>query len=282
MTPIQVLLKEIKNLKPIPAIVHQLLEVLDNPDSSMSDITQIIQYDPAVTASVLRTCNAAYFGLKNPAESIKDAVNLLGTDQIVDLVLLKSSAKVLSGSHEGYGLHEGAMWKYSVSSAIISKQIAKELKLDHKNTIFTAALLKDIGKIILDRFILDSFEKISGLVTNENLSFMEAEKAVIGVDHAELGGMIAKMWKFSPRMVKIIRNHHLSDPSQIKDKELAVVYLADCICMMIGIGVGADGLAYRFHKDAMKALGISADDITRIIAAFTSQMQEVEELLQIV
>ncbi len=282
MTAIQILLKEIKNLKPIPAVIHQLLDVVDDPGSSMSDIAGIIQYDPAVTASVLRTCNAAYFGLKHPAESIKDAVNLLGTDQIIDLVLLKSGAKVLSGDQEGYGLHEGAMWKYSVSSAIIAKQIAKALNLGHKNTIFTAALLKDIGKIILDRFILDSFEKISGLVTHEHLSFMEAEKKVIGVDHAELGGMIAKMWKFSPRMVKIIRNHHLNDIALVKDKDIAVVYLADCICMMIGIGVGADGLAYRFHEDAMKVLGISADDITKIIASFACQMQEVEDLLHVV
>ena len=282
MTAIQVLIKEIKNLKPIPAIVHQLLDVVDNPDSSMSDIAEIIQYDPAVTASVLRTCNAAYFGLKHPAESIKDAVNLLGTEQIIDLVLLKSGAKLLSGDQEGYGLHEGAMWKYAVSSAIIAKQIAKKLGLKNINTIFTAALLKDIGKIILDRFIQDSFEKISHLVSHENLSFMEAEKKIIGVDHAELGGMIAKMWRFSPRMVNIIRHHHLDEFTQVKDREIAVVYLADCICMMIGMGVGADGLAYRFHEDAMSALGMTAEDITKIIAEFACQMQEVEDLLHVV
>ncbi|MCP3939898.1 MAG: HDOD domain-containing protein [Desulfobacteraceae bacterium] len=282
MTAIQILLKEIKNLKPIPAVVHQLLNVVNKPDSSMSDIAKIIQYDPAITASVLRTCNAAYFGLKHPAESIKDAVNLLGIDQIIDLVLLKSGAKVLSGKHKGYGLQEGAMWKFSVSSAIIAKQIAKELELGQENAIFTAALLKDIGKTILDRFILNSFHKISDLVTHENLSFMEAEKKIIGVDHAELGGMIAKIWKFSPKMVKIIRNHHLKDIAQAKDKDVAVVYLADCICMMLGMGGNADGLAYRFHEDAMNLLGISADDITKIIVSFTCQMQEVEDLLHVV
>ena len=149
--------------------------------------------------------------MKNPAESIKDAVSLLGIDQIIEIVLMKSGAKVLSGKQQGYGLHEGAMWKYSVSSALIAKQIAIKLSLKNKSTIFTAALLKDIGKTVLDRFVMDSFEKISALVVNENLSFREAEKKIIGVDHTELGGMIAKMWKFSPKMVKIIRHHHLTD-----------------------------------------------------------------------
>ncbi|MFH2093899.1 MAG: HDOD domain-containing protein [Pseudomonadota bacterium] len=282
MTAIQELIKEIKNLKPIPAVITQILEVVDKSGSSMAEIANIIQYDPAVTASVLRTCNSAFFGLKNPAESIKDAVGLLGTDQIIEVVLMKSGAQVLSGDQKGYGLYDGAMWKYSVSSALIAKQIATNLSLPNKNTIFTAALLKDIGKTILDRFVGDFFEKITQLVVQENLSFLEAEKRVIGVDHTELGAMIAKMWKFSPKMVKIIRHHHLNDPAMVKDKEIAVVYLADCICMMMGIGGGADGLAYRFNDRAMEELGIQPDDISHIMLEFVSNMKEVEALLNVV
>ena len=282
MSAIQELVKDIKNLKPIPPVIHQILEVVDRPDSSMAEVANIIQYDPAVTASVLRTCNSAYFGLKYPAESVQDAVSLLGIDQVVQIVLMKSGVQLLSGKQEGYGLHEGAMWKYSVSSALVAKQIAKRLALKNNNTIFTAALLKDIGKTVLDRFVLDSFEKISALVVNEGLTFREAEKKIIGVDHTELGGMIAKMWKFSPRMVKLIRHHHLSDISMVRDKEVATVYLADCICMMIGIGVGSDGLAYRFNEQAMKELGMDADDVSRVIARFAVNMQEVEDLLKVV
>ena len=282
MSAIQELVKDIKNLKPIPPVIHQILEVVDRPDSSMAEVANIIQYDPAVTARVLRNCNSAYFGLKYPAESVQDAVSLLGIDQVVQIVLMKSGVQLLSGKQEGYGLHEGAMWKYSVSSALVAKQIAKRLALKNNNTIFTAALLKDIGKTVLDRFVLDSFEKISALVVNEGLTFREAEKKIIGVDHTELGGMIAKMWKFSPRMVKIIRHHHLSDISMVRDKEVATVYLADCICMMIGIGVGSDGLAYRFNEQAMKELGMDADDVSRVIARFAVNMQEVEDLLKVV
>ncbi len=282
MSAIQELVKEIKNLKPMPAVINQILEIIEQPDSSMAQIANVIQYDAAVTASVLRTCNSAYFGLKTPAESIKDAASLLGIDHILEIALMNSSAKLLSARQEGYGLHEGAMWKYSVSSALIAKQIAKKLELKNISTIFTAALLKDIGKIVLDKFVMNSFEKISALVINENLSFREAEKKIIGIDHTELGGMIAKMWKFSPKMVKIIRHHHLSDISMIKDKEVVVVYLADCICMMIGIGVGSDGLAYRFNEQAMIELGMESDDISKIIAEFAINMQEVEDLLNVV
>jgi HD-like signal output (HDOD) protein len=282
MSTFQELITEIKNLKPIPAVANQLLAVVDNPDSSMEDIANIIQYDPVMTASVLKTCNSAFFGLKNPAESIRDAVNILGTDQVIELVLMKSGAKALSGSQNGYGLEGGDMWRYSVSSAVIAKQVAIRLSLENKNTIFTSALIKDIGKILLEKHISRSLKKIETLVKNKKFSFREAEKKILGIDHAELGAMIAKMWKFSPRMVKIIRHHHLSDETMIKDKEVAAVYLADCICMMMGGGVGLDGLSYRFKDQAMKELGVSADDVSMIIAEFCINMQEIEKLLHIV
>ena len=281
MTSLQILIKEIKNLKPIPAVVNSLLGIVDDPNASMKDITKIIQYDPAITADVLRTANSAYFGLKHPAETIQEAATMIGTDRLVDMVMLKVSAQVTKGAQKGYDLHEGALWKYSVSSALIAKQVADQLDLPNKNNIFTASLLKDIGKTVLDKFIQDGFEKIYNLVVNENFSFMEAEKQIIGVNHAELGGMIAKMWKFSPKMVGIIRNHHLTSETMVRDNDIAVVYLSDCICMMMGMGVGADGLAYRFHRQAMEHIGISAEDTLKIIAEFTCRMEEVEALLKV-
>jgi len=282
MTTLQQLMKEIKNLKPIPAVANQLLGVVDNPDSSMEDIANVIQYDPVITASVLKTCNSAFFGLKNPAESIKDAVNLLGTDQVIELVLLKAGAKALSGSQEGYGLEKGDMWLNSVSAAVIAKQVAVKLSLKNKNTIFTAALLKDIGKIILGSHVSGVSQEIKDLVEKKGLSFREAEKKVLGIDHVELSALIAKMWKFSPKMIKIIRHHHMTDETMLKDKEIAAVYLADCICMMMGQGLGSDGLYYRFKGQVMKELGLTANDVSMIIAEFCIHMKEVEDLLHIV
>lgn len=279
MTAIQELIKEIKNLKPMPAVVHQLMAVMDDPNSSMETITEIIQYDPALTANLLRTCNSAYFGLTHPVESVRDAVTMLGTDQIVELVIIKAGSETFSKPQKGYQLEKGEMWRYSVSSALIAKGIAARICPENRHTIFTASLLKDIGKTVLDRFISDCLDRINRLVKEHRYSFREAEKKVIGVDHAELGAMIAKMWKFSPRMVRIIRHHHLSEESVRKDPDISIVHLADCICMMMGIGVGVDGLAYRFHDQVIRELAVSAEDFSMIMADYTANMQKVDELL---
>ena len=280
MTVLDKMIREINDLTPMPVVASRLLEIVEKPDSSMNDIAQIIQYDPVMTVDILKICNSAYSGLKTPAESIKDAVNMLGTDQIVELALLKSSAKVLSGRRKGYGLEQGDMWRYSVSSAVIAKQVAIRLGLNNKSTIFTAALIKDIGKIILEKYVFKDFKKINTLVKKSGYSFREAEKKVLGIDHAEIGALIGKIWKFSPRMIKLIKNHHFRDESMMNDKEVAAVYLADCICMMMGIGVGADGLSYRFKDQLMKIHNVSHSDITSIMAEFGVNMHEVKILLK--
>ena len=125
-----------------------------------------------------------------------------------------------------------------------------------------------------------SFVKINDLVQKQGFSFKEAEKKVIGVDHAELGGLVASNWKFSPKMVYIIQNHHLSDPQAREDMETCIVYLSDIICMMMGIGVGSDGLAYRFHDDVVKKLGFSETGSSGNHRQFGENMAKVEDLIK--
>jgi putative nucleotidyltransferase with HDIG domain len=279
MSAIQELIKEIKNLKPIPQIANQIMSIVENPNASLSDVADIIVYDPMTTANILRTCNSAYFGLSRKVESVHEAVALIGLEQIVDLVLLKSGAENLKKEQDGYGLDEGDLWRYSVASALISRALCEKKQLASSHMVFTAALLKDIGKVILNRFVGDSFPKIQALVEEDGYSFMEAEKKVIGVDHSELGGLVASNWKFSQKMVYIIQNHHLSNKQAREDMETCIVYLSDIICMMMGIGGGADGLAYRFHDEVIKKLGFSEKDIQETIADFGENMAKVEDLI---
>ena len=279
MSAINDMLKEIKMLKPMPQVATQIIKIAEDPKSSMADAADLIMYDPALTANILKLCNSAYFGLSRKVDSVKDAISLLGMDKVVDLVLLKGSAANLKKGSEGYGLHEGDLWRHAVSSALIAKELAIKKNSENKQLIFTAALLKDIGKLILDRYVNDSFIKINDLVQNKKYSFNEAEKKVIGINHAELGGIVAKTWDFSPKMVSMITHHHMADDSVRDDEDISIIYLADTVCMMMGIGVGSDGLAYRFHKDVLENMGISPLELQTIIAGFGSNMQKVEDLI---
>ena len=281
MNNIESIIKKIDGLKPIPQVASKVMSIAEDPESSMSDLSEVIIYDTAVTANLLKVANSAYFGLSEKVDSVHQAIVLMGMDQVSNLVLLSAGSENLKDAQEGYDLETGELWKYSVSSALIARELAEEKGAKETHLIFTAALIKDIGKTILNQYVKDSFDNINALVTEQNYTFREAEKEVIGIDHAELGGRVAENWNFSPMMVEIIRNHHLPQESSISEFESSIVYMADTICMMMGIGVGSDGLAYRFHQKVVERLGLTEKDFQQIIAGFGEKLPQVETMMNI-
>jgi HD-like signal output (HDOD) protein len=220
--------------------------------------------------------------LRTKVESIRQAVAYLGLNKVAGVVMMASLSKNLTAAQKGYDLNEGELWKYSVSSALIVQGLAEKRNLGNIPCLFTSALLKDIGKVILSTHIRDAFQQIIVKVQKEGLTFLEAEKEVLGIDHAELGAMVAEKWRFSPEMVFIIRNHH--DPMKIligDDLSIPIIYLADTVCMMVGIGGGADGLAYRYYQEVMDRLNFTELELQKAIADFWEKNKAVEEMINI-
>lgn len=280
MTDIAAILKDIDKLKPIPQVTHRVMAIAGSKMSSAADLADIIEYDPALTANLLKVCNSAFFGLTRKIDSIHQAVAYLGMDQVVDMVLMNLGSANLKRAQKGYDLREGELWKYSVLSAFMARDIAEKRNLGDKHLVFTAALLKDIGKVVLNSYVGNYFDEIEKAIDEQNITFRNAEKLILGFDHAEIGAMAAEKWNFSKRMVEIIRNHHLSLDWDEDDLELASIYVADTLCMIMGIGVGSDGLAYRFHPKVIKKLQLSDNDLQIIMADFAGKMTEVDDLLK--
>jgi len=281
MGKIERIIEEINELRPVSEIGNRVTEIISNPNSSLAELVDVIKYDQGMTANLLRICNSAYFGLKKKIASIKQAVAYLGLNKVASLVVLGSSANNFKKAQVGYDLNEGELWRYSVSSALIAEDLAEKKRLKNISLIFTSALLKDIGKVILSAYVKNSFEDINKAVQDRGLTFVDAEKEVIGIDHAELGARVAERWNFNPAMVDIIRNHHDPDKAPPDDLSIPIVYLADSICMMIGIGVGSDGLAYRYHQDIVDRLNFSDIDLQKTIANFWVKIKAVEELISL-
>ena len=275
------IIAEIDTLTPISSIGDKIMEITCNPNSSLTELVDVIKYDQSITANLLKICNSSYFGLRKKIVSIKQAVTHLGIDKLAGLVIMGNSADNFKKAQRGYDLNEGELWRYSVSSALIAQDLAEKRHLRDIPLIFTAALLKDIGKVILNTYVEDSFKDIAKIMQKKGLAFIEAEREIIGIDHAELGAKVADNWNFNPAMVNIIRNHHYPDKAPPDDLSIPIVYLADCICMMIGIGVGSDGLAYRYYQAIVDRLHFSDIDLQKTIANFREKLKGVEELIKL-
>ena len=283
MTNVDDIISDINTLTPIPPVATQIIALVEDDNSSMSDIADLIIYDPSLTASLLKICNSAHFGLARRVDSVRDAITLLGLDQIVELVFLNATAENFRDKPDGYGLGEGELWQHAVLSAYVAKRMAENHGLQsHKHLIFTAALIKDIGKIVMGRFVAFSYEKINILVHSKGYSFNEAEKEVIGINHEELGARIGKKWRFGDKLIYMIRNHHMTDETARNDRSTALVYLADIVCMMVGFGTGVDGLSYRFYGEILDRMNLSEQDLHDVIFDTGERRQEIDKFLNLI
>jgi putative nucleotidyltransferase with HDIG domain len=281
MMDIQKIISGIDTLVPISNISEKVAAVIADPQSSLQDVVDIVSYDQHLTVNLLRICNSSYMGLRRKIGSVREAVTYLGVDKVVRLAMLGNSASNFIQSQRGYDLEAGQLWHYSVSAAVIGEHLAKICQYPESALIFTAALLKDIGKIILSDYVAPAYQAILEEVAAHRIPFDEAEKRVIGIDHAELGAMAAEKWNFSPVMVDIIRWHHSPKQAELDRRAVAIVHLADCVCMMIGNGVGADGLAYKCDTEAISELGLNAADLQAAIAFYWEKMKEIKELVSL-
>jgi putative nucleotidyltransferase with HDIG domain len=281
MNLVDEILQSATELPPFPAVIQRALQLVDDPKSSARDVVEIIQYDQSITADVLKLCNSAYFGLRRAVHSLNEALVMIGFDQLLEIILSRESAGLLYEPCKGYDLEYGELWRHSVACGLLSRIVSTRLNRESTPAHFTAALLHDIGKMMLSKFVKDYFEEIRRMVQDRHLSFVEAEKEVLGIDHGELGGRITEQWEFPKSIVSAVRYHHAPGSAPENREMVELISLCDVVVMLTGIGGGADGLSYRGYEEVIKQHHLKGEDIERFIVQLEDRFQEVKELLKV-
>jgi putative nucleotidyltransferase with HDIG domain len=210
--------------------------------------------------------NSAYYGYPRKINTVSQATILLGFQTIKSIVLASTVNKIMTHELKGYALGENDLWTQSQASAIISRNIAKEVKFSNPETAYIGGLLRDIGKTILNYYVEREYNAIVNKVEYGNVSFSEAEEEILGFNHAQVGEKIAEKWNFPKDLVEAIGLHHTPEKSTINPTLVSIVHIADAITMMMGIGIGADGLTYNFSPFALETLNFNAQDLEDFIS----------------
>jgi putative nucleotidyltransferase with HDIG domain len=281
MNLLEAVLQSVTQLPPFPAVIQRVLQLVEDPKTSAQDVVEVIQYDQSITANVLMVCNSAYFALHRPVHSLSEALVRIGFNNLVEIILTRGTSFLFFQACQGYQLASGELWRHSVACAILSQILADRLKQKKTPIQFTAALLHDVGKVVLAGFVRDHLEEIRRRVQEENLSFLEAEKATLGIDHAELGGRIAESWNFPPDIVAGIRYHHTPFLAPEFHDLVSLIYLCDVVALMTGTGGGADGLSTDGAKEVMEQYALTAQDLEEVIADLEGRMNKVEGFLKV-
>lgn len=275
------LLAESERIEPVPQVVHQLMDLADDLEAPVSEITELILYEPVITANLLKLANSAAFGFRKHVDSVFDAVVMLGLKRVVEIVLLSSVTPSIRSARTGYGLEEGQLWKQSVSCALMASAVAEAVDGSVRHVVFTATLLKDIGVIVMDRHVQAAGQSLAAMMQAEDIDLIAAERQLLGVDHARLGGRIARHWNFSDLLADTIQGHHLTDPAETIAAETAMVHLADCMCCMSGINAALFCSGYQHYDRVRDQLQLTETAVNQIMSDFYSRKEDIYGLLSI-
>lgn len=281
MSRLDEILALVKHVPPFPKVAQRVMDLLKEDDVNAAQLAEVIQYDQAITANVLKMCNTSYFGLPRKVTSLDDALVILGHDTLKDIIIASSSAKFYTGKvGAGYQLEQGEMWKHSVAVGIMAKLLVRHIKDVDPGSAFTCGLLHDIGKRFLSAFVSDEFQEIMERVDGEKCSFVEAEKELLGMDHAELGGVILAKWEFAQDLVDAVREHH--HPQALDKPPLtALISLSNSLVISMGIGVGADGLASEVQGEGLKKIGVTPAMLQVCMMDLLEEMEKAEEMMNL-
>lgn len=276
------ILKSIDKIPSFPGAVQKVIALLRNEDYLVSDLVNVIKLDQAMTANILRISNSAYFGSRHQIKSIQEAVIYLGQQQLIRAVQTAGISRFFKKGGVGYVAESKDLWEHSVAVALMSQILSRRIQEREDATLYTAALLHDVGKIIMGEYVRESFEKIINRVKEAKLSFLEVEEEILGINHADLGGRIAAHWNFPAEIRDAIAYHHRPDLLMKEHKTNAwIVYLADQACLMMGIDGGVDALAYRGLEDALSYFNLRAIDIEKSWIILLDELEKAKDLMQI-
>jgi len=269
------ILRTVNNLPAMPQTVMKAREIMDSPTSSFKDLGQALESDQAITARVLKVSNSSYYGMGGKVTSIQQAGVILGQKTLGEVVTIAGTSSLLGDSLKGYDLESGDLWRHSLGVAFGSRMVAKKQNSHLAVDAFTAGLLHDSGKLILDQYVFEHRERFREYLADGQRDFLSAEKEILGFDHSEIGSAVCKSWNIPKNLTMAIKYHH--DPSCAEDSNLAnIVHVADTISMMTGLGLGMDGMTYQMDPKAMEITGIKEKNISHIMAEVLESVQKMD------
>ena len=216
-------LNEIREISTLPQVMTRIMEVITCEHSSATDLATEIAKDASLTAKILKMVNSAYYGFYREIAKVSDAVVVLGFNEIRRLSLAISVLDAFGMRNEDDRL---AFWNHSFICAAMSDILAKKRHLQEQGA-FTAGLLHDIGKSILDQYFSDMFVAVQEHMRENSLKAHESENALFGFDHADIGYWLSERWNLPVTLGEAIHYHHQPESATELPELAGVVHIAD-------------------------------------------------------
>jgi len=223
-------LNSIESLSTLPSIALHVYNIASDPDSKVDDLVRVIMVDPALTLKMLKIVNSPFYGFKQRISTVKQAVIVLGTDEVKNMAFGLALSKTFMEADLKGLIDPKLLWKHSLGTALITSYLCQDFS-DFKDAgIFTAGLLHDFGKIFLVENFPGLYEQALKKSEKTGISSAAIEEEIMGIDHAAIGRMISENWNLPASLTQAVSYHHHPSAAPDYPKFAALVGLADYLC----------------------------------------------------
>lgn len=270
------MLAGINALPSLPTMVAELLASIDDAAADTDAIARRIAHDQGLTTRILRVANSPFYGHSHRIASIADAVIVLGLRSVRALAVAASFASVFkAGTDTEEELR--AFWKHGIAAALCARVLARRVGVPEEEA-FIGGLLHDIGRVALVTCFPRHMAAVAAYRRERDCPPIDAERAVLGIDHAEVGRLLAERWRFPPALCAAIGCHH-APPADAYRALPGILHLANVIASALDVGGEADALVPCPDPACWEAAALSADESERLFAEVEAQFGEICEIL---
>ena len=254
-------LKKILELPTISPVVNKLQELIQAEETSVTAIAEVIEFDQSITAKVLKSSNSPMFGLQKHIESVSEAVKVLGFARLESLVTAASTFEAIGRIKESPNFPRLPFWQHSIACGAVARIIAGKLEME-PNRAFSAGILHDVGKVVLDGFFSNYFNQALDVASTQNISVLEAEKQVSPITHEDVGRYLATLWGLPQSLVEVVGSHNSLKLKEQQNAPLVqVIHVANAHCRKLQIGFSGDNTTYEPAAEILAQLGLEEDSL---------------------
>ncbi|MCX5818767.1 MAG: HDOD domain-containing protein [Deltaproteobacteria bacterium] len=260
-------IENITALPTVPETLKKTSQVIGKPRVTLDEISHFISSDPALTTKVLRMVNSAVYGFPGRISSVSHAIMLLGLNVVRGLLLGISVFDIMQKLMTG-------LWDHSLGCAMIARAVAEKKGVKAPEEVAIAALLHDIGKVILILEFQPLYEGAMREAASRRIPIFEAERGVFQETHAAVGMWLAEKWRFPVNLVEGIGYHHRPNMAKTAPLETAIVHFSDVLMRARGFGFAGDSLAAAVHPAAFELLALTEADMLELLDKLENSLDE--------
>ena len=257
--------RAIQRVRPIPQVALKIVRMIHDRRHSMKDVGKELRQDQVISASVIRLCNSALFGIKTKVDSIDRALVLVGEKMLLQLVVSASVENFFPETQQGYSLCKGGLYQHALGTAMIAQKLARFTGRISADIAYTGGLLHDIGKVVLDQYMAPAHPLFYRRTQVEGVNLIQVEEEAIGLSHPEVGARLAEHWSLPESLIDTIKHHHYPEQATDNPALTHLVYLADLLMSRFMVGQELERLNTDALAKRLKKVGLSPEQLPVLV-----------------